>query len=438
MFQAIKSNLGRRIVFLVAMSMLLVLVSLGISGWLAVRQSSEQVFHQRQALAQTTATYLDYVLHQNLERLDNIAFAPGVDIEDNDLEPEKRALHSIYLSSIFNDGVFITDKQTTVLWVEPSRQGFVGTNIAQYPPVQQVNTTIKPAKIDLSRYKKIAVLDFDGTQGKKIASYIESEISKVRINQKPYFNLISRSHLDKVLKEQALHMTGAINPKTASKVGGILGAGAVITGSVNAYDSEDRQYYASDRASCIDRTVFVSFTAQFINVQTGEIITSIREEKKNTATQKKGGRKESTGSLVADLLTAGIEAGLEIGFGPEEQMLDQAAQIVAANFVKKITPRIEITYVNLETQDEKTGMMGVSASLGIIAKIFGHFNGQMLWSEIFFEAGPGHDDEMAEGKEGRILLPGVDLPEGIQAEDKVQFGIRPELLAEMGDRFHGI
>jgi len=231
--------------------------------------------------------------------------------------------------------------------------------LAIYGCAMVSSTTITPAQIDLSRYKKIAVLDFDGTQGKKIASYIESEISKVQIDQKPYFNLISRSHLDKVLKEQALHMTGAINPKTASKVGGILGAGAVITGSVNAYNSEDRQYYASDGASCIDRTVFVSFTAQFINVQTGEIITSIREEKENTATQKRGGRKESTGSLAADILIAGIEAGLEIGFGPKEQMLDQAAQIVAANFVKKITPQVETTYVNLETQDEETDMLGM-------------------------------------------------------------------------------
>ena len=220
-------------------------------------------------------------------------------------------------------------------------------------------TTIKPAEIDLSKYKKIAVLDFGGTQGKKISGYIESEISAVRIDQKPYFTLISRSHLDKVLKEQALHMTGVISPQTASKVGRILGAEAIITGVVNTYDSEDRQYYASDGAGCIDRTVFVSFTAQFINVQTGEIMTSIREEKKKTATQKRGGRKTSTGSLAADLLIAAVEVGLEIGFGPKEQMLDQAAQIVADNFVKKITPRVDTAYVNLETQDEETGMLGM-------------------------------------------------------------------------------
>ncbi|MBC8462163.1 MAG: SH3 domain-containing protein [Deltaproteobacteria bacterium] len=226
--------------------------------------------------------------------------------------------------------------------------------LAMYGCAMVRATTIKPAEIDLSRYKKIAVLDFDGTQGKKIASYIESEISKVRIDQKPYFNLISRSHLDKVLKEQALHMTGAINPKTASKVGRILGAEAVITGSVNAYDSEDQVVGYN-----INRTVFVSFTAQFINVQTGEIITSIREEKKKTATKNVSGGGKSTGSLLGDLAVIAVQAAIEIGFGPKEQMLDQAAQIVAANFVKKITPRVETAMVFLEVRDEETGMLGV-------------------------------------------------------------------------------
>src|SRR3972149_7606218 len=149
MFQATRSNLGRRIIFLVVVSVLLVLAGLGLSGWQAVRQSSEQVFHERQALAQATGAYLDYVLRQNLERLDNFSFAPGVDIEDTDLEPEKRALHSTYLGSIFNEGVFVTDQRALVLWVEPFRQGFVGTSIAGYPPVQQTIATVKPSVSNL-------------------------------------------------------------------------------------------------------------------------------------------------------------------------------------------------------------------------------------------------------------------------------------------------
>ena len=231
--------------------------------------------------------------------------------------------------------------------------------LAMYGCAMVRATTIKPAQIDLSRYKKIAVMDFDGTQGKKIASYIESEISKVQIDQKPYFNLISRNHLDKVLKEQALHMTGAINPKTASKVGRILGAEAIITGSVNAYNSEDKEYFDQFWGNCIDRTVFVSFTAQFINVQTGEIITSIREEKKKTAKKLVALGPKSTQSLTKDLFDMAAKTAMEIGFGPKEQMLDQAAQIVAANFVKKITPQVETALVFLEVRDEETGMLGI-------------------------------------------------------------------------------
>ncbi len=124
--------------------MLLILTALAVSGWLAVRESSDRVFHGRQGLAQATGRYLDYILRQNLERLDSIQFAPGVNIEDSDLEPEKRALHSTYLGSIFDDGVFIANQQGAVLWIEPLRQNFVATNIATYPPIGQSLTTGRP------------------------------------------------------------------------------------------------------------------------------------------------------------------------------------------------------------------------------------------------------------------------------------------------------
>lgn len=140
-----KSNLGRRIVLLVTVSAMLMLVGLGVSGWLAVHESTERVLHERQAVAQATGSYLDYVLRQNLERLDNLRFALGVDIEDSDLEPEQKALHSLYLGSIFDGGVFITDLQGVVLWSEPYRADFVGRSIGHYSPVWQCLVNKKPA-----------------------------------------------------------------------------------------------------------------------------------------------------------------------------------------------------------------------------------------------------------------------------------------------------
>ena len=116
-YSVMKSNLGRRIVLLVSLSMFFILTALAVSGWLAVRESSDRVLSERGELAQATGKYLDYILRQNLERLDGIGFAPGVNTGDGDLEPEKRALHSTYLGSIFDDGVFITNQQGVVLWI---------------------------------------------------------------------------------------------------------------------------------------------------------------------------------------------------------------------------------------------------------------------------------------------------------------------------------
>lgn len=140
MYAVLKSNIGRRILLLVTVIMIPVLAVLAISGWIAAQQSLERVSRENQALSQAVASHLGYVLRQNLERLENVQFAPGLDIQDGDPEPERRALHSAYLDSIF-DIVFITDLNGKIVWAEPFRQGFVDAPVGDYPPVlQAINT----------------------------------------------------------------------------------------------------------------------------------------------------------------------------------------------------------------------------------------------------------------------------------------------------------
>ncbi len=143
MYSVLKSNIGRRMLLLAAVSTLPVLTALVISGWLAVQQSQQRLSHESQALAQVTGNHMDYVLRQNLERLNNVQFASGVDIDDDDPEPEIMALHSTYLSSIF-DIVFITNLFGTVLWAEPGAQGLSGTDISTYPPIAQALHSTRP------------------------------------------------------------------------------------------------------------------------------------------------------------------------------------------------------------------------------------------------------------------------------------------------------
>jgi len=143
----LKSNIGRRILLLVAITLLPVLAALIVSGLLAVQQSLSRASHESQTLAQANASHLDYILGQNLERLEGIQFAPGFDIGDGNNEPERSALHSVYLGSIF-DSVFISDTSGRVLVVEPFRQGVVGSSVSDYPPVARALATRRSSVSD--------------------------------------------------------------------------------------------------------------------------------------------------------------------------------------------------------------------------------------------------------------------------------------------------
>jgi signal transduction histidine kinase/type II secretory pathway pseudopilin PulG len=120
----LRSNLGKRILLLVTISMVFMLAAFAISGWLAVNQASNRVQMERQALAQAAGAYLDHVLEQNLKLLENFNFAPGVDLSDNNIEPEQVALHNIYLNSLFDQEVFLTDPSGKVIVAEPALTRF--------------------------------------------------------------------------------------------------------------------------------------------------------------------------------------------------------------------------------------------------------------------------------------------------------------------------
>ena len=143
MYAVLKSNIGRRMLLLAAAAVLPVLAALVISGWMAVQQSQQRLAEDSRSLAGVIGSHVDYVLRQNQARLNNIQFAPGVDIQDADPEPERVALHSTYLGSVF-DSVFITDLEGKVLLAEPVVPGQAGADVSAYPAVRQALETRRP------------------------------------------------------------------------------------------------------------------------------------------------------------------------------------------------------------------------------------------------------------------------------------------------------
>ncbi len=106
-------------VFLLSMSGLLVLlVVLGLSSYHSVQKSQEQLLSERLLLAQTVADNLESLIGQNLSYLQNTAFFPGWNPDDETLNPERLALHAARLQSFFSH-LFLLDQNGELIWMEP-------------------------------------------------------------------------------------------------------------------------------------------------------------------------------------------------------------------------------------------------------------------------------------------------------------------------------
>jgi len=152
-------------------------------------------------------------------------------------------------------------------------------------------TMLLPAKShEVSKIKRIAVMPFSGREGEQVSRDIEALLVRTRVQDTPYFTVIERAALQKVMQEQALHLTGAIDEKTAVTVGKLAGAEGIVLGAVTASTVEDSGYsegrsrcVAQDErkrcvrwqqytVSCTKRDAYFAFTPKVISVATGQIL----------------------------------------------------------------------------------------------------------------------------------------------------------------------
>ena len=138
-----RPSLRRRIILLSASGMLTILVILGVSDFLNMRDSVNQMLRERLVLAQTVASNLEDLIRQNLMYLQDVAFSKGVNLADEDLGPEKAALHNALLRSIFAN-VFLLDSKGHLLWIEPPRPALAEANFGDFSPVRESILTGKP------------------------------------------------------------------------------------------------------------------------------------------------------------------------------------------------------------------------------------------------------------------------------------------------------
>jgi len=109
-----------------------------------------------------------------------------------------------------------------------------------------------PAEIDrVANTKKITVTKFNNDRV-GLSNKIEANLAGAIIDNKNYFTIVSRNDFDKIIEEQKIQNSGLVDTKTATEVGQLIGAQAIISGNVGSPTSQDSKFY-EERVRCKDK-----------------------------------------------------------------------------------------------------------------------------------------------------------------------------------------
>jgi len=155
---------------------------------------------------------------------------------------------------------------------------------------------LQPAQVDrVSQTKIIAMHSFQG-DSLGLSSKIEASLASKRIDNKKYFTMISRKDTQRILHEQKLQDSGLLEEDAAVELGNLLGAKALISGSISDKSSTDTRYYEKrtkcrDKeckqmkeysVGCIKRTINLSAQIRIVDIEKGDIIFSDMLNAKNS------------------------------------------------------------------------------------------------------------------------------------------------------------
>lgn len=140
---------------------------------------------------------------------------------------------------------------------------------------------IRPAEINMSQYRQIAIGDIEGNMGGDFGYGLKNTLI-----QGGRFKIVDRSGLDQILKELTLSQSGLADEKNRVKPGKLMSASALITGRVEGRYSEELtrsestcyNYKTEKREPCTYYYRRGRYSTRggidVIDVQTGEILRS--------------------------------------------------------------------------------------------------------------------------------------------------------------------
>jgi tetratricopeptide (TPR) repeat protein len=235
-------------------------------------------------------------------------------------EAEKKFTEIKQLDPTYKDAGDLSD----VAYLEPLyQQGKIAMSLEHFREASELFEKViarKSSYKDASALRKeciekgrftIALVDFKNASGipgieAKMAAYTLDALTS---SQDPFINIVDRENLQNIINEQHLQMTGIIDENTAVAVGELVGANAILTGTVLSYSekkgtlrSKQRDGYTTYQERVLNKTdgkyymqtlyrpcsyteyynsnaCTVSFQYKLTNIKTGEIIATEIVEK---------------------------------------------------------------------------------------------------------------------------------------------------------------
>jgi len=151
--------------------------------------------------------------------------------------------------------------------------------------------------------RRIGVVDFENKSkyanarlGTAASDILITELAKTN-----RFVVVERDKLDKILEEQGLQASGVIDPRTAVKVGQVLGLEAIVTGAVSEFGVKTggSEYLLAQTKR---QTAEAAVDIRMVDVQTGQVI---------YADSGRGIAKSSKGSVLGLGTRGGYDETLE-------------------------------------------------------------------------------------------------------------------------------
>lgn len=222
---------------------------------------------------------------------------------------------------------------------------FVATSCV--PATVEVDV-LRPNDTDASTFRdSIAVLPIDNDQ--PLASRVEAALFNHKLNDQNYFGLVERRNLDKALDEINISEDYVMDDDTATKIGKLAGAKAVLFGSYQE-NMEERSYEdtrfniltrESYEVSCVERIVTFRLLPKIILPETAKIVYADNL----SSSQKKEICGDNSGETLADLLDIAIGEVIE-------QVIQSLAPYIETLEVKliedteSVLPEAEENYLN--------------------------------------------------------------------------------------------